>query len=91
MLARCSHQRESSSLSSPVALAQPQRQTEKPLRTVYVASRNPVKINAVEKALGAMFGERLRLRVEGRGAPSGVPNQPFGDEETLLGWVILWR
>ncbi len=87
MLARCSHQRESS--SSPVALAQPQRQTDKPLRTIYVASRNPVKINAVEKALGAMFGERLRLRVEGRGAPSGVPNQPFGDEETLLGWVIL--
>jgi hypothetical protein len=53
-------------------------------RLVLVASKNPVKVDAVERALQLCF-PFLELSVQARNAPSGVPDQPRGDEETLAG------
>ncbi|GFR46217.1 hypothetical protein Agub_g7760 [Astrephomene gubernaculifera] len=53
-------------------------------RVVLVASKNPVKVNAVRRALQSCF-PALEIVVIGREASSGVPEQPFGDEETLAG------
>jgi hypothetical protein len=49
-----------------------------------VASTNPVKVGAVQKALVACFPDRA-VEVEGRDVPSGVADQPMGDEETRRG------
>lgn len=55
-----------------------------PSLRVVVASQNAVKINAVAAALRqALPG--MRHAVAGSESRSGVPNQPFGDEETLRG------
>lgn len=48
---------------------------------VGVGSRNPVKVAAVESALGG----RLDARVEPVTVESGVAEQPFGDPETIEG------
>ncbi|EFJ46655.1 hypothetical protein VOLCADRAFT_105402 [Volvox carteri f. nagariensis] len=53
-------------------------------RRVLVASKNPVKVNAVQRALQRCFPS-LELTVWGRETPSNVPDQPRGDEETLKG------
>ncbi|GIL74823.1 hypothetical protein Vretimale_2412 [Volvox reticuliferus] len=53
-------------------------------RVVLVASKNPVKVNAVQRALQRCFPS-LELAITGREAASGVPDQPYGDEETLAG------
>ncbi|GIL48163.1 hypothetical protein Vafri_4855 [Volvox africanus] len=53
-------------------------------RVVLVASKNPVKVNAVQRALQRCFPS-LDLAITGREAPSGVPDQPYGDQETLAG------
>ncbi|GLC47129.1 hypothetical protein PLESTB_000602600 [Pleodorina starrii] len=53
-------------------------------RVVLVASKNPVKVNAVQRALQRCFPS-LEVTVQGRQAPSGVPDQPRGDQETLAG------
>lgn len=47
-----------------------------------VASKNPVKINAVAAALKEQFSE---LSVEGLEVESGVSAQPMSDEETKTG------
>ncbi len=50
--------------------------------TVAVGSANPVKLAAVRAVLAwAAPG----AAVEARAVPSGVPDQPFGDEETIRG------
>ncbi len=49
-----------------------------------VASTNPVKVGAVQLALAACFPDRT-VEVEGRDVPSGVADQPMGDEETKRG------
>jgi hypothetical protein len=49
-----------------------------------VASTNPVKVGAVQLALVACFPDRA-VEVEGRDVPSGVADQPMGDEETKRG------
>lgn len=53
-----------------------------PLRSVIVGSTNPVKIAAVRAVI-----ERIRpdALVRGVAVPSGVPDQPWGDEETQRG------
>ena len=55
-----------------------------PDNVVYVAvgSTNPVKIGATRTVL-----ERLRphIRIEGVRVASGVPDQPWGDEQTIAG------
>lgn len=52
--------------------------------TIIVASTNPVKINSAKNGFTQMFPEVEHV-VEGLNAPSGVPDQPMGLAETLLG------
>lgn len=51
---------------------------------IIVASRNPVKIAAVEAAFDQAFAGQS-VDCEGIGVDSGVSDQPMTDEETLLG------
>jgi inosine/xanthosine triphosphatase len=50
---------------------------------ILVGSKNPVKISCTEEAFTRAFNRSFL--VEGINAASGVPDQPIGDEETLLG------
>ena len=64
---------------------------------VAVGSKNPVKINSVKAALLQVIhnqpvfadddteDKHVKLRVEGFDVPSGVADQPMGDEETMTG------
>ncbi|WP_102867838.1 inosine/xanthosine triphosphatase [Pseudovibrio exalbescens] len=56
------------------------------MATIVVASKNPVKVGAVEEAFRAMMpeGDLAFVPVE---VDSGVPDQPMGDEETRLGAI----
>ncbi|PKS08459.1 hypothetical protein jhhlp_004842 [Lomentospora prolificans] len=51
---------------------------------VVVASKNPVKINATLQGFSLMFPLSTFTTI-GVSVPSGVPEQPFSDAETLLG------
>ena len=51
---------------------------------VIVASRNPVKMEAVRRGFQRWFPD-ARLTLEGAAVPSGVSDQPIGDEETRRG------
>ncbi|CAG9461631.1 unnamed protein product [Pedinophyceae sp. YPF-701] len=51
---------------------------------VLVASRNPTKINSVQRALERCF-PFSKFDVTGVPVPSGVPDQPHGDLQTLQG------
>ncbi|MDX1907407.1 MAG: inosine/xanthosine triphosphatase [Bacteroidia bacterium] len=51
---------------------------------VVVASTNPTKIQAARGGLSAMFPDKT-LTLTGVSVPSGVPDQPVGDDETLTG------
>lgn len=54
------------------------------MKKIIVASKNPVKINAVQEAFGRMFkGEYFD--VCGVSVSSGVSDQPMTDEETYTG------
>ena len=65
--------------------------TEKRTIIVVVASLNPVKINATLQAFTSMFppasslGSSGFITARGVSVPSGVPDQPFSDAETLQG------
>lgn len=48
-----------------------------------MGSKNPVKIAATWEVLQRVHGNRVR--VDGVPVESGVPDQPWGDEETLRG------
>lgn len=51
---------------------------------VVVASKNPVKVRAVQMGFERMFpGQNFEYQMTS--VESGVSNQPFSDEETLLG------
>lgn len=52
------------------------------VRRVAVGSLNPVKIGAVRAVFAPLAP---RAVVEGVGSPSGVSDQPWGDEETIRG------
>jgi inosine/xanthosine triphosphatase len=52
------------------------------VRRVAVGSGNPVKLAAVREVLEGVFPGAL---VEARPVPSGVADQPFGDDETIRG------
>lgn len=54
------------------------------MKTIVVASKNPVKIQAVEAGFRSLFPEEL-FEVVGVSVPSGVSDQPMTDEETFLG------
>jgi inosine/xanthosine triphosphatase len=51
---------------------------------IAVGSRNPVKIGAVRAVLTHIAPEAI---VEGVAVPSGVSDQPWGDDETIRGAV----
>lgn len=51
---------------------------------VVVGSHNPVKISAALAAFQASFPHHT-VRAESVSAPSGVPDQPMGEAETLAG------
>lgn len=53
-------------------------------KQVIVATKNPVKIQAVKSAFERMFPDML-FEFTGKPAPSGVSDQPMTDGETLLG------
>lgn len=57
------------------------RPTDKEL--ILVGSKNPVKISCTEDAFTRAFNSSFL--VEGINASSGVPDQPIGNQETLLG------
>jgi inosine/xanthosine triphosphatase len=52
------------------------------MRRIVVGSTNPVKIGAVRAVLGRVAPQAV---VEGIAVPSSVPDQPWGDEETIRG------
>lgn len=54
------------------------------MKKIVVATNNPVKIRAVENAFQRMFPNE-RFKCWGKATPSGVPDQPMDDQETLLG------
>jgi inosine/xanthosine triphosphatase len=58
--------------------------TQKESKTIIVASKNPVKINAALLGFQRMFRD-VEYTAEGITVPSGVPSQPFTDAETLQG------
>ena len=51
---------------------------------ILVASKNPVKINAVKDGFVQLFGDE-QIEITGEAIQSGVKDQPFSDEETLSG------
>ena len=51
---------------------------------IFVGSTNPVKINAVTTAASETWPD---VRVQGLDVPSGISEQPIGDEETLQGAI----
>lgn len=53
---------------------------------VIVASKNPVKVNACQKAFEKQF-PATRLDIESVEAESGVNDQPFSDEDTRHGAI----
>ena len=56
---------------------------DKPI-VVAVGSKNPVKVNSVKNAVSAAFGGRI-VDCHSFDVPSGVPDQPWGDDETRQG------
>jgi inosine/xanthosine triphosphatase len=54
------------------------------VKTIIVASKNPVKIQAALNGFEKMFPEET-FQAEGVSAPSGVSDQPMTDTETLQG------
>jgi len=58
------------------------------LRLVAVGSTNPVKLAAARAVLSRAAPD---LRVEAVAVPSGVPDQPWGDDETIRGALARAR
>jgi len=56
------------------------------MKKVIVASKNPVKINAARLAFDSVLPEE-QFEFEGSSFPSGVPDQPMNDNETLTGAI----
>lgn len=52
------------------------------IRRVTVGSSNPVKVAAVRAVAGRIWSE---IAVQGVAVPSDVPDQPWGDEQTIAG------
>jgi inosine/xanthosine triphosphatase len=54
------------------------------MRRVIVGSKNPVKLSATKEAFETAF-PNVAFEFTAFEVPSGVPDQPFGDDETRLG------
>lgn len=53
--------------------------------TLYVGSKNPVKVNALEKVISDMLEQPVQTIA--LSVPSGVPDQPMNEDETRLGAI----
>jgi inosine/xanthosine triphosphatase len=51
---------------------------------VVVGSKNPVKLNATRNILGRIYGD---IKVSSVNVDSGIPDQPFGLDQTVKGAV----
>ncbi len=70
------------------------------VKRIIIGSTNPVKIESTRLAFEKIFsdgdfdhhgegdGVSIELQMIGLNVPSGVPDQPHGDEETTLGAKI---
>lgn len=58
------------------------------IRSIAVGSTNPVKLRATRAVLGALAPSAT---IEGIAVASTVPDQPFGDEQTIRGAVARAR
>jgi inosine/xanthosine triphosphatase len=56
--------------------------TDRGIRRIAVGSANPVKLAAARAVLGSYAP---RSSIEARAVASSVPDQPFGDEQTIRG------
>lgn len=54
------------------------------MKKIVVASKNPVKLNAALLGFSSLFPNE-QFEIIGTSVPSGVSDQPMGDEETLAG------
>ncbi len=54
------------------------------MKKVVIASKNPVKIDSVKSGFTKCFPE-VEYDYMGASSPSGVPDQPIGDEQTFTG------
>lgn len=54
------------------------------MKTVIIASKNPIKIQAAQAGFSKMFTNHEFLYVD-VSIPSQVPNQPLSDQETMIG------
>ena len=54
------------------------------MKKIVVASKNPVKIQAIEIGFAKMFPDEI-FEVTGVSVSSDVPNQPIGDDQTFTG------
>ena len=54
------------------------------MKKIIVASGNPVKIESTKRAFQKVFPNET-FELEGIEVESGVPDQPMGEHETLLG------
>ena len=54
------------------------------MNTVIIASKNPVKIQAVKNGFEKMFPNQ-EFEYFGTSVPSNVADQPFSDNETFIG------
>ena len=68
-----------------VGSAAPSRRDPKAKLTVAVGSQNPVKVNSVKDAFVKNFPEAAEVEVYGYNVASGVPDQPWGEQETRQG------
>ena len=55
------------------------------MKTIIVASKNPVKIRSIQQAFEEVFNDQFLI--EGVSTESGVSDQPIGDTETYQGAV----
>jgi inosine/xanthosine triphosphatase len=62
--------------------------TLKAIRTIAVGSTNPVKVGAARAVLGPLAPSAT---IVGAAVTSAVPDQPFGDEETIRGAIARAR
>lgn len=54
------------------------------MKKIVVASQNPVKVESALRGFQEMFPDEV-FKAEGYAIPSGVSNQPMGNEETYQG------
>lgn len=74
--------------STPSAAASSMTHSLATLRRVVVGSSNPVKVDAARAVLRRLAPE---VEVTGHAVPSGVPDQPWGDDETIRGALARAR